>query len=65
MVSVVPSGDTTTDIDESTLPAGTDIQTAGTDPTTTTVGSGSNVTEPADGFFTAEANLSLEKVSGE
>ncbi|PQJ21330.1 hypothetical protein BST93_00085 [Nonlabens tegetincola] len=61
---VVPSGDTTTDIDESTLPAGTDIQTAGTDPTTTTVGSGSNVTEPADGFFTAEANLSLEKVSG-
>ncbi|WP_317126909.1 beta strand repeat-containing protein, partial [Nonlabens xiamenensis] len=62
--AVVPAGDTTSDIDETSLPAGVDIQTAGTDPTTTTVGAGATVSEPADGFFAAVPNLALEKTSG-
>ncbi|PQJ20980.1 hypothetical protein BST94_04810 [Nonlabens xylanidelens] len=62
---VVPAGTTTADIDETTLPnGGTEIQTAGTDPTTITVGVGENVGQPADGFFNAMPNLELEKISG-
>ncbi|WP_298956531.1 SdrD B-like domain-containing protein, partial [uncultured Nonlabens sp.] len=62
---VVPAGTPTADIDETTLPnGGSEIQTAGTNPTTVTVGVGENVGQPADGFFNAMPNLELEKISG-
>ncbi|WP_124981883.1 Calx-beta domain-containing protein, partial [Nonlabens xiamenensis] len=58
---VVPAGLTTSDIDETTLPNGNEVQTAGTDPTTTNIAAGTAVGEPADGFLSPDPNLNLIK----
>ncbi len=48
--ATVPAGNTTADIDESTLPAAGMLQTAGTDPTDVTVTAGQTADARIDGF---------------
>ena len=60
--ATVPAGSTTADVDESTLPVGVDVQTAGVDSSTVIVPAGSNTDIGIDGYQPRNPELSIDKV---